>query len=91
MGIHGEWSDGQIRVQKVDHVNDDDGRLDQRVLEEMSGTCEEWLDIIVTALSFMPGKLNDAGNALVLGPVGIDPEMIGALIAAKLRNDQPYA
>lgn len=91
MELQSNFNEGKITVQQVAYSNDETGRLDQRTVQEMSGTCEDWLDIIVEALSQMPGKLNDAGTAHVLGPVGIDPDMIGALIAAKLRNDQPHA
>lgn len=91
MELHSNFNEGKITVQQVAYSNDETGRLDQRIVQEMSGTCEAWFDIIVEALSLMPGKLNDAGTAHVLGPVGIDPDMIGALIAAKLRNDQPHS
>ncbi|WP_346921686.1 hypothetical protein [Glutamicibacter creatinolyticus] len=87
MNVNSFWEDGKLTIQQIEYS---DENADRRVVQEMTASSEEWLDIAVTALSFMPGKPNDDATGYALGPVGIDPDMIGALITEKLRNIRPF-
>lgn len=53
---------------------------------EISASGEEWLDLIVGVLSMLPGKPTKDGSEYVLGPVGVDPELVGHLIASRLAE-----
>ncbi|MCU1328086.1 MAG: hypothetical protein JWN34_3456, partial [Bryobacterales bacterium] len=53
---------------------------------EIAASGEEWLNLVVGVLSMLPGKPTKDGSEYVLGPVGVDPELIGHLIAARLKE-----
>jgi hypothetical protein len=55
---------------------------------EISASGEEWLELVVGVLSMLPGKPTKDGSEYVLGPVGVEPELVGHLIAARLAERQ---
>lgn len=89
MNLSSRWEDGKIIIQEVEYSDNDSEALETRVVQGITATSEEWLKIAITALSFMPGKPSDDGPGYALCPYGADPEMIGALVAEKLRNAFP--
>lgn len=86
MNVSSRWEDGKITVQEVEYLGEG---AETRVAQGITATSEEWLEIAVTAISFMPGKPNDEGTGFALCPYGTDPEMIGALVAERLRAALP--
>ncbi|MFD1210650.1 hypothetical protein ACFQ36_01160 [Arthrobacter sp. GCM10027362] len=71
--------------------SDPDGKLtliyeDDSTSGEITASLDEWLEMVVGVLQMMPGKLNADRNGFALGPVGSDPDMIGALVAARLKE-----
>ena len=85
-GIAYRWDGDHLTVTQQSQTPDASGKL---VIEDhgsLTMTGEEWLDAAVEILRYLPGKLNRKENGFLLGPVGADPDMIGALIAAKLRD-----
>ena len=65
------------------------GSMDITVHGEITESAEWWLEAVAGVLGMLPGKTNDAGTEFLLGPVGSDPDMIGTLVAAKLRDRMP--
>ncbi|KHL04712.1 hypothetical protein [Sinomonas humi] len=80
------WNeDGGLTVARVST----DPRGEQ-VKGEIRAPLEEWLNIVVGVLAMLPGKPDPTGQGYVLGPANADPDMIGALIAAKLKERPSY-
>lgn len=65
--------------------NEQKGGMDIHVVGEITMTLDEWLDAIVEVLAIMPGKMHPAGG-YAFAPVGADADMVGAFLAAKLRE-----
>ena len=58
--------------------------------QTITASGEEWLDLAVSALTFLPGKPNSDNTGFLLAPYGTDPDMIGALIATMLKDKPPF-
>ena len=84
-GIAFNWDGDELTVAQQTQTPYD-GRLLVSTHGSLTMTGEEWLDTVVNILQMLLGKLNREGSAFLLGPVDADPDMIGALIAAKLRD-----
>ncbi|MDJ0318942.1 hypothetical protein [Pseudarthrobacter sp. PS3-L1] len=60
----------------------------ETTLGEITASSEEWLDMVAGILSILPGKRTADGTQYLLGPVGSNPDLIGSVIAARLRKNQ---
>lgn len=89
MGIGTRYNrDGTITLSVEQQTwNEQKGGMDIHIVGEITMTLDEWLEAIVDILIIMPGKRHSAGGSgYAFAPVGADAEMVGALIAAKLRE-----
>lgn len=84
------WSDNALTVTHETQTFDESGgQINQEIHGQITASGEEWLEIAVTALAMLPGKLNDEGTGHILAPADADPDMIGSLVAAMLRDRLP--
>lgn len=82
------WTaDNRLTVRsETQTFNEVTGSMDIAVHGEITESAEWWLEAVAGVLGMLPGKTNDAGTEFLLGPVGSDADMIGTLMAAKLRD-----
>ena len=77
--------------QPVESQNPQTGDQDVDVLGSITADGEWWLNTAVGIIAMLPGKINYDVPGFLLCPADADPDMIGALVAAKLRNFRPEA
>ncbi|MBJ2119979.1 hypothetical protein I6N91_03190 [Arthrobacter sp. MSA 4-2] len=81
------WRDGHIQLTHSEQTNDPmTGDLHEEVFGEITAPPEWWLEAVVHIIAMLPGKPNADNTGYVLGPANSDPDMIGTLIATKLKE-----
>lgn len=82
------WNDADesISIRQESQTPNDSGGLDVELQGEVTLPAEEWISTVVSILEMLPGKTNADRSEFLLGPVGVDPDMVGAFIASRIRE-----
>ena len=84
-GLFMNWNGPELSIRQETQTPNDKGGLDIKQPDiRLSG--EGALDFVIAVLEMLPGKVNDSQTAFILGPVGADPELIGSLVATRIRE-----
>lgn len=85
-GTATNWNGDKLTVtQQTQTWNPDIGGMDITDHGSITATADEWLDIVVQVLDMLPGKPTPDGSEYALGPADASADLIGDLIAQKLR------
>lgn len=76
------------RQRNASQTPNSSGGLDVELHAEITLSAEQWIEAVVLILEMLPGKTNDDANAFLLGPVGVDPDMVGALVASRIKEQR---
>ncbi len=86
------WSDDMLTgTHETQTFNATSGGMDIEVHGEITAPGEWWLRADVGVLAMLPGKPNSEDTGYLLAPATADPDMIGALVAAMLKDTDAVA
>jgi hypothetical protein len=86
-GLGMSWIDNELIIRRTTGPEvTEDYHIPQETVQEFSASGEEWLDLIADILIMLEGKPTADRQKLVLGHVNADADMIGAVVAQKIRE-----
>ena len=85
-GLFMNWNGSELSIRQETQTPNDKGGLDIKQHPDIRLSGEAALDFVIAVLEMLPGKVNDSQTAFILGPVGADPELIGSLVATRIRE-----
>lgn len=80
------WNHSELSIRQETQTPNDKGGLDRKQHPDVRLSGEQALDLAITVLEMLPGKVNESQTAFILGPADSDPDMIGSLVATLIRE-----